>query len=125
MTREALKFAPQGGIAPYRHRAACQMCPLPMPEGADLSINLLGLPVRDAVLLAARDDALAQQIGLTDLASPDVPSGLAAQHERMRSVLVERHARTRERMIQVLETTLPKDVEGLVAHLASCDPCRA
>jgi len=30
LTREALKFARQGGIAPYRYRLACQMCADPM-----------------------------------------------------------------------------------------------
>ena len=46
LTREALKFAVQGGIAAYRYRPACQMCTLPGATDAEINIGVLGLPVR-------------------------------------------------------------------------------
>jgi len=58
LANEALKFARQGGIVPYRYRSACQVCTSPAAEHADINIHILGLPVRQQVLVFVSDPAL-------------------------------------------------------------------
>jgi formate dehydrogenase subunit beta len=41
LTAEALRFARQGGIVPYRYRSACQVCASPAAENADINIHIL------------------------------------------------------------------------------------
>ena len=51
LTRESLKFARQGSILPYRYRSACQLCNSPEADQADININVLGLPIRQYILV--------------------------------------------------------------------------
>ena len=55
LTKEALRFAPQGGISAYRYRPACQICSEPGATDGDVNIGVLGLPVRQSMLVNARD----------------------------------------------------------------------
>ncbi len=125
LTREALRFARQGGILGYRNRPACQMCTSPMPEAVDVSIGLLGLPIRQYILVTARNEAVAGRLQLDEITHGVAPREVIAQHDRMRATLAERHARVRDRMIRTLPGELPSDVYGLAEHLADCTPCQA
>src|SRR4030043_1607058 len=51
LAREAIKFARQGGIVPYRYRTACQVCASPAAKHANVNIHVLGLPVRQNMLV--------------------------------------------------------------------------
>ena len=59
---EAVRFARQGGISPYRFRAACQMCATPAARDADVNVGVLGMPVREWLLVSARDPATAARL---------------------------------------------------------------
>ncbi len=124
LTRKMLQFARQGGIAMYRYRPACQMCTTPMAEAADLSIGVLGLPVKETLLLTARDAQMARQLRLPGITGGEAPSWLVAQREDMRATLAERRERSRQQMIRALQAELPADVDALAAHLKHCEPCR-
>lgn len=124
LTHEALQFMRQGGIAPYRYRPACQMCTEPMPEEADLMIDLLGLPARKVILISAREPETAAQFHLAELTQGEAPPELVAQHSHMHLELSNRRARARHRIQETLETDLIMDVDALVDHLAGCAPCR-
>ena len=118
---EALQFAPQGGIAAYRYRAACQMCVSSGAAGADVNIGVLGLPVRQLVLVEVKDGG-ADWKHITDgKADP----ALAARREVMLAKLSERHTRTRERVITGLMEVLPADVEALLDQFEKCGACMA
>ncbi len=125
LTGEALQFARQGGVAVYRYRPACQMCSAPMPEAADLTIDVLGLPARQHVMVTARSAALAERLALAAISDGPAPAALQRQHERMRGLVAGRRARARERILHALETELAGSVDALVEHLEGCAPCRA
>jgi formate dehydrogenase subunit beta len=120
LSREALQFAPQGGISAYRYRAACQICTSAGAGGADLNIGIFGLPVRQSVLVQARNGKL--DLGaLTDgPADPD----LVARREHVLARLDERHARTRERVLSGLAEVMPADVEALLDQFEACGGCQ-
>jgi formate dehydrogenase subunit beta len=124
LTREALLFARQGGIAPYRYRAACQMCQDPVPDGADVAIGVLGLTVGRSVLVSTRDEATAARLHLADLTDGAAPPALVARREQMRATLAERHERVRTRAVGHLGD-VPLTAEALVTHLEHCAPCEA
>jgi formate dehydrogenase subunit beta len=118
---EALQFAPQGGIAAYRYRAACQMCVSPGAVDADVNIGVLGLPVRQMVLVGVKNGGMDWK-GITDgKADP----AITAQREVMLAKLSERHTRTRERVINGLMEVLPADVDALLDQFEKCGACEA
>jgi len=145
LTREALQFARQGGIVPYRYRPACQICSSPAAYGADLNINVLGLPVRQCLLVEIRDETMAAQMQLSSAMAPlemhastveaapeprveselPVAGMLVAQRQRTVDKLVERRDRARERASLSLAETTTADVEGIIAMLDQCGSCQA
>ncbi len=124
LTHEALLFARQGGIAPYRYRSACQMCAQPIPEGADVTIGVLGLSAGQAVLVSAHDARTAERLHLSAITDGEAPPAMVARREQLRATLAERHERVRERTIRAL-ANVPLTMEALVAHLRQCAPCDA
>jgi len=125
LTREALRFARQGGIAPYRYRHACQMCPSPFAPEADLTIGLLGLPVREYLLVSVKDQALADRLRLQDLTRGQAPETLVDQRQRLVDRLDEQHTATRQAMLDALAANLPVEPAELLAYLENCAPCQA
>jgi formate dehydrogenase subunit beta len=125
LTAETLQFARLGGILPYRHRLACQMCAGPTPEGADLSLDVVGLPARQVSLVTARDEELARRLELDIITDGPAPQALIDQHARIRVALVARHGRAHKRLLGSLPPSMPFDVAGFQAHLAECAPCEA
>jgi formate dehydrogenase subunit beta len=124
LTQEALQFARQGGAVVYRYRPACQMCTDPMPDRADLTIDLLGLPVRHRLMVTVHSDSLAGRLDMAALTDGAAPSELIEQHARMRARMAARRDRARERITHALSTDLAMTVDQLVDHLAECDPCQ-
>jgi formate dehydrogenase subunit beta len=117
---EALQFAPQGGIAAYRYRAACQMCASPGATDADVNIGVLGLPVRQTVLVDVKNGK-ADWKHITDgKADP----ALSEKRDVMLAKLSERHTRTRERVITGLNEVLPADVDALLDQFENCGSCQ-
>ena len=124
LDKDTLQFARQGGIAAYRYRSACQMCASPNAQGADLNIGVLGLPVRQHILIEARDETVADQLQLEKITSGEAVDDLVTQRERMLSKMAERHNRTRERVLQGLVDVLPANIDELINHLQSCGTCQ-
>ena len=129
--RDALQFARQGGIMAYRYRPACQVCESPGAQNADLNLNVFGLPVRQVILVQARDAAAANRLGLQALegvralGDNRADQQLVQQHERTLAKAIERHRRTMERITQGLGEILPQGVDGLVKQLEDCGSCQA
>jgi formate dehydrogenase subunit beta len=124
LTDEMLQFARQGGILDYRHRLACQMCAAPGVQLADLNIHLLGLPVRQHILVQARQAEVAERLHLDEITSGEAGSEVIEQHERALAQLAERRQRSLERAIKSLSEDEPHDLEGLIAQLEQCGECQ-
>jgi formate dehydrogenase subunit beta len=122
---EALKFARQGGIVPYRYRTACQVCASPAADQADININVLGLPVRQRILVSITNPKFAQIYNLEKLVDGLADEQLIAQHEHIVARMSERHERTMERVKQGLGNLLPENVEALISQLENCGECQS
>lgn len=125
LTREVLRFARQGGVAMYRYRPACQMCRDPIPSGADLTIDILGLPAQTRVIISVHSPHLQNTLDIAPLVTGQAPEALVVQHDQMRECIQERRNRAFERITQALETDLVMTVDGLIDHLADCETCQA
>jgi len=124
LSQETLQFARLGGIAAYRFRSACQVCASPVGEGADLNVGIFGLPVRQHMLVEARDQATAMRLGIDALPVVAADPGISAQRERTVAKLVQRHSQTRERVLRGLGELLPSNIETLIRQLQDCAECR-
>lgn len=112
-TDEMLRWTRQGPIAPYRLRTACQICEHFVPENADVSIGLIGMNVRERLLIQVRDD-LAEALSL--------PEGDVERRERSVSRLTEiRQQRRTETLAKTSQ--LVADLPSLLALLAPCTVC--
>jgi formate dehydrogenase subunit beta len=124
MTREAIQFARQGGILAYRYRSACQMCVSPEARGADINIGVLGLPVRQHLLINVSSQAT-DRLGLAAVSDGPAEASLITQHARVAARLAERNRDTVARVREGLVELLPRDVEALAAQLEACEDCQA
>lgn len=125
LTREALRFARQGGIAPYRYRAACQMCESPFAPQADLNLEVLGLPAREFVMVSARDNALSERLGLKDFTDGLAPEFLITQRQRLADQISERHAATRQEAVQSIPSGAPVEPDVFLSYVSGCAPCQS
>jgi formate dehydrogenase subunit beta len=124
LSQEAMQFARQGGIVPYRYRNACQMCIAQDAKEADLSLGVLGLPVRQFILVRAKNESLAHQFNLEIITDGNADSDTIHQHEWMLAKISERNNRVRERIQQALQDILPQNVDELVTQFVTCDMCQ-
>jgi formate dehydrogenase subunit beta len=125
LSRAALRFARQGGIAGFRNRLACQMCLDPMPGSADVVINLLGMPARTRIMVTAGLHPLLNGVDWAALTQGPARPDLVEQHERMKALQQERRGRARERILGALSTDLAPTVDKLIEHLQGCASCEA
>ncbi len=125
LTSEALQFARQGGIVPYRNRSACQTCLSPVATEADINIGVLGLPVRQYLYVSVRHLAVAQQLQLAGITDEATSKTLFSQREHTIAKLLDRRSRTREHLMRGLAETLPHNIEEVVAMFESCATCQA
>jgi formate dehydrogenase subunit beta len=121
---EELKFARQGGILAYRYRAACQMCSNPGAQSADLNIHVLGLPVREHILVEARNSGSTDFLDLASLASELADEAIIEQHRHVLSRQVNFHRQTFERLLQALDELLPNNIDQLITQLENCQDCK-
>lgn len=119
ITDETLRFAPQGGIASYRYRPACQVCRNPGATAGMINLGVLGLPVRQEMLVHGR----AEQVRLRQITDGLADDSLVLKREKMLVRIIERHQRTRATMIEDLESNLPGDIDALLDHLQACGGC--
>ena len=120
---ESLHFARQGGIAAYRFRSACQACRTPVGSGADINIGVIGLPVRQKIMIEAPEQVNSALLeGDQIRAVQDQP--LFEQREYIIAKLLQRGSHTRQRLADNLEGILPRDVDALIKQFEGCGECR-
>jgi formate dehydrogenase subunit beta len=124
LTKEALQFAKQGGIVHYRYRSACQICSTPEANGADVNINVLGIPVRQYILVNAQNDNLNGGLHLNEITDGEAEISLLSTHNKIVARITQRNHRTFERVTHGLEEVLPSDVNSLVSQLEACGSCQ-
>jgi formate dehydrogenase subunit beta len=125
LAHEALKFARHGGIMHYRFRPACQVCRSPAAQNADINVHVLGLPVRQAMLVSSSDLGISEKLHLDQITDGLADDLLIAQHERTLSKMNERHQRTMERLKESIAHLLPADVDAVIQLLENCTECRS
>ena len=125
LTRQVLRNARQGGIAPYRFRSACQMCSGPEPSHVDMCIQLLGLPVKETLLVAVKNQVIADELDLRNATDGPAPAALINQRERMLEKIETRRRKVREWKIAQLPPDMPANIEQLTHFLMNCQPCTA
>jgi hypothetical protein len=123
LTQEALKLADQAEKAPYHYRAACQICKSPEATLADINIHVLGLPVRQYILINTKDIDF-RNITIPKGAMP-ADSTLQNQHQLVVSRLSERGHDTRLHILRGLSGVLPKDIDSLIELFKDCGKCRS
>ena len=123
LSKDTLKFAKQGGILAYRYRSVCQICNSPGAEGADININVLGLPLRKRILIKSRDSVTAERFKLDEIAHSRADSKLIEQHKRVLEKTSERHQRTMERLSKNLGDLLPEDINEIINQFEDCGQC--
>jgi len=124
LSAEALQFARQGGILDYRHRMACQICAVPGAQLSDVNINLLGLPIRQQILVQARDIETAERLHLEQITDGEAGSEVVQQHEHAMAELAERRQRALERAVKNLAENQPHNLEELILQLEQCGECQ-
>jgi formate dehydrogenase subunit beta len=121
---ESLHFARQGGIAAYRFRSACQACQTPIGNRADVNIGVIGLPVRQKIMVDVRNQAIAKTLG-ADISISPADHPYFAQRDHVAARLLQRGDQTRQRLVANLESILPRDLDGLINQYERCGECRS
>lgn len=112
-TDEMLRWTRQGPIAPYRLRSACQICERFVPENADIAIGMIGLNVRDRLMVEMRPE-IAEKMHL--------PAGEAERRDKALARLTSiRHQRRTEALAKTSQ--MISDLPSLFALLAPCTAC--
>jgi formate dehydrogenase subunit beta len=124
LSGDAIQFARQGGIMTYRYRSACQVCSTPEAREADLNIGVLGLPVRQHILVSARDERIAGLLELKNIVDAAPGPDTLLQRERMLSKITDRNDHTRQRVWSGLADVLPVDIQALITHFEQCGDCQ-
>jgi formate dehydrogenase (coenzyme F420) beta subunit len=125
LSYEALQFARQGGIVAYRYRSACQMCSSPDARGADINIFVIGLPVRQYVMVQTKEERTAERYQFPEITSAKADESMLGQRQKVIWKLAERHQRTRTRVVDGLADLIPSDIDALLSQLHQCGACHA
>ena len=120
---ESLHFARQGGIAAYRFRSACQACRTPVSSEADINIGVIGLPVRQKIIVETSGNFPTKMLA-GDTIDIEQDQSLFNQREYIIAKLLQRSSQTRQRLAGNLDSILPRDVDALVKQFESCGDCR-
>jgi formate dehydrogenase (coenzyme F420) beta subunit len=125
LTDLVIRNARQGGISLSRFRLSCQMCSKPEPIQVDLCLGLLGLPVKESILVIPGNDSITDQLHLSMITDGLAPSDLVSQHDRVMTDLNGRRQHFRDRLINDLPADLPSTLDELTEFLKGCTPCQA
>jgi formate dehydrogenase subunit beta len=106
----------QGPIAPFRLRNACHICEYFVPENADIVIGLIGLNVRERLLIEARED-WAERLQF----KPLEVEGRAKAIARLAAVRRYHREESLTRAAQLIDS-VPSFV-GLIAACSTCGEC--
>lgn len=124
LTLEAIQFAKQGGIVPYRFRSACQVCCSPASEGAQVNIGVIGLPIRQQILLTFEKIDPEPLLAGSGLRIKKADKELIEQHSSIVGKIIERNNRVRERIRQGMADVFPMSIDQLVDTFIECGDCQ-
>lgn len=124
LAQESLQFAKQGGIVPYRFRSACQVCQSPSAQGACINIGVIGMPIRQYILISVPDPERWSLIRSNKITPLQADNKLVDQHNLMVSKLNERNGRVKERILQGLADIFPGSIEELITQFSECGDCQ-
>lgn len=124
LAQENVQFARQGGINAYRYRPACQMCVMPVAQGADINIGVIGLPIRQYILVSTPDAQLAIELDFDRITDGVADEETASEYVRMAAKIAARRQSMRERVSETLRENFPDDVDSLIHMLEECVDCR-
>lgn len=97
---------------------ACKSCEFPVPDGADITIGLLGNDILDSLSLIANTDKGRKALEKLGLASADVPE---KRLEAIAGLIAQRTA-YRDEMFKATGEAV-SDVEKLMGYLGNCVNC--
>ena len=123
LTKDILRNARQGGIALDRFRSACGMCTKPGSPQEDICIELLGLPVKDMILVNIHNEVILENLDLAKVCDGLAPQEVVEQREKMLTTIEQRRERIRERQMRELAPDLPTNLDQLIVFLMDCQPC--
>ena len=115
----AAVFAEAPGDAAVAFTSACRACDHPLPDGADIAVDLFGSDPTDGMTARAHTD-----MGETVLTHLDLPSAEAdpAQRNTVIAATLEQRKQYREQVFSdVAEAT--GSIQGLATYLADCVNC--
>lgn len=124
LTLEAIKHARQGSLVPYRFRPACQMCTAPEAHGADINVEIIGIPVRKFFLVNTNREWDKDYFEKNDINMEVASQEIIEVREKMLAKITERNGRVKDRVMRGLSDILPANVEELISHLADCGSCQ-
>jgi formate dehydrogenase subunit beta len=101
-----------------RPAAACRVCEQPLPEGADISIGLLGVDIGQHLLIEARSQKGEDFISRLELASMKAPE---ARKKAVEELVAQRTTHRDKMYAQTREAV--SDVEKLTEYLGDCVNC--
>jgi hypothetical protein len=123
MTQTALHFAAHGGILPSRYRNCCQFCDRPFPELADISIELLGIPTKENLVIHLQKPEMADLLNLKNFNALPVPNEINQKRESTLRKLADWRQKAQAYTSAHLKEE-HKTLSGLVNHLTTCAYCR-
>jgi Pyruvate/2-oxoacid:ferredoxin oxidoreductase delta subunit len=123
LTRQVLHFTSQGGILPSRHQSSCQMCEDPFPSEVDLEFKLFGVSTDEQLMLNFKDPYVAQALSEQTPASEIPESSLVRREQVLQDLARWRASSFEKRKVQLGPDMI--SLQGLAAHLQSCESCRS
>jgi NAD-dependent dihydropyrimidine dehydrogenase PreA subunit len=123
LSDEALHFSRQGGIAAYRYRAACQLCKNPIADRADINFNIVGMPVRQHLLVSSYN-GISEKLNIAELGENFADQETIKNHSDVAQKLIYRNQQTSERLSQALVENTDLDIDNLVDQLNECGDCQ-
>ncbi len=123
LTNEVLRTVRQGSIALDRFRPACGMCSNPGTPREEICVGLLGLPVKEAILVGINNDLVLEKLDVNQVCDGAAPRELINQREHMLKMIEERRRHLRERQMNELAHELPRNIEDFITFLENCQPC--
>jgi len=123
LTNMVLNNVRQGVIALDRFRSACGMCTKPGSPHEDICIELLGLPVKETILVNINNDVISEKLDMGKVSDGLAPQELVAQRDQMLKNIKERREHARKRQLSFLAPNLPANLEQFINFLENCQPC--
>lgn len=124
LTQEAIQFAKNGGIAPYRFRSVCQVCQSPAGEGAQVNIGVIGLPIRQYIILSFLEKDIETYLTGNGLQIQEADPRLIEHHRLTIAKINERNHRVSERIRQGMADIFPMSIEQLIETFMECGDCQ-